>query len=109
MQVSRLVKIPCKNRKSRDSAKRLQRSSERERQIGKTYDKQGFLSKVMRLEPRPSRRLGKIQEDLARFTQTGGKALCPSCSCEKDPSGFTIWQTLACPLALLGCGMSGGG
>ena len=39
MQVSRLLKIVKKNRKSQDSAKRLQRSSERERQIGKTYDK----------------------------------------------------------------------
>ena len=39
MQVSLLMKIVCKNRKSRDSAKRLQRSSERERHNGKTYDK----------------------------------------------------------------------
>ena len=39
MQVSPLMKIVCKSRKSRDLVKRLQRSSERERQIGKTYDK----------------------------------------------------------------------
>ena len=39
IQVSRLMEIIWKSRKSRDLAKRLQRSSERERQIGRTYDK----------------------------------------------------------------------